>query len=494
MTTLRQIPITGLILALLIGAVFANLWFASAPLPLGGPNGIIAAAAALLAILYAAGRIIPRTPSPTNRRARLSALTRDFRPLIPALAVSLLLLLWAITVYLRTDALDPTTIAKMTVGVGIMFAVYLAVTTPQRARLLTLAIIAATFASALWGMAVAFIGEPFLSLWQQIASVRELDLYRIFTEGRVTGFLPYASTFGYQLAAAIPITFAALICGPFGQTQPARRIYDAILFIILIALIAALVMNATRAAILGLLITAAIIIALSLFLPHFRRRLFVIALLISLPLLAFSDLGLARNGVTPLFGSDVTPTIDANANANTNNPGAKENLRGIFSYSDWAAQSRKPLAATALRYSLDHPLGAGAYRPDPSHAPTNLDPESLADVLNWPPHNQFLNMLATFGFPGLLLLTLFYALTAKSLIHSTRQILRQRDTNLLFLLIAITGAMTAYFIVSMFHPTGPFLDDWSHFFIIGLAFSLQRLTATRQNTATRQHTAQEPTP
>ena len=493
MTTLRQIPITGLILALLIGAVFANLWFASAPLPLGGPNGIIAAAAALLAILYAAARIIPRTPSPPNRPAGLSALTRDFRPLLPALTVSLLLLLWALTVYLRTDTLAPTTIAKMAVGIGIMFAVYLAVNTPQRARLLTLAIIAATFASALWGMAVAFIGEPFLSLWQQIASVRELDLYRIFTEGRVTGFLPYASTFGYQLAAAIPITFAALICGPFGQTQPARRIYDAILFVILIALIAALVMNATRAAILGLLITAVIIIAPSLFLPHFRRRLFVIALLISLPLLAFSDLGLARNGVTPLFGSDVTPTIDA-ANANANNPGAKENPRGIFSYSDWAAQSRKPLAATALRYSLDHPLGAGAYRPNPSHAPTNLDPESLNDILNWQPHNQFLNMLAIFGFPGLLLLTLFYALTAKSLLHSTRQILRQRDTNHLFLLIAITGAMTAYFIVSMFHPTGPFLDDWSHFFIIGLAFSLHRLTATHQHTATRQHTAQEPTP
>ena len=494
MTAIRQIPITGLIMALLIGAVFANLWFASAPLPLGGPNGIIAAAAALLAILYAAGRIIPRIPSPTNRDG-LSALTRDFRPLLPALTVSLLLILWAMTVYLRTNTLDPTIIAKMAVGIGIMFAVYLAVNTIPRARLLTLAIIAATFISALWGMAVAFIGEPFLSLWQQIASVRELDLYRIFTEGRVTGFLPYASTFGYQLAAALPIAFAALICGAPGQSKPARRIYDALLFIILIALIAALVMNATRAAILGLLITAVIIIAPSLFLPDFRRRLFVIALLLSLPLLAFSDIGLARNGATPLFGSDVSPAIDA-----ANDPGAKKNLRGIFSYSDWAAQSRLPLAVTAWRYSLDHPLGAGAYRPNQSHAPDHLDPESLNDVLNWQPHNQFLNMLVTFGFPGLLLLTLFYALTARSLLHSTRQILRQPDKTHLFLLIAIAGAMTAYFIVSMFHPTGPFLDDWSHFFIIGLAFSLHRLTAqhqntaSRQNTATHQNTAEEPTP
>ena len=488
MTAIRQIPITGLILALLIGAVFANLWFASAPLPLGGPNGIIAAAAALLALLYATARIIPRIPAPPNRGG-LSPLIRDFRPLLPALAVSLLLILWALAVYLRTNTLDPTTMAKMAVGVGIMFAVYLAVNTVPRAQLLALAIIAATFISALWGMAVAFIGEPFLSLWQQIASVREVDLYRIFTEGRVTGFLPYASTFGYQLAAALPIAFAALLCGAFGQAKPARRIYDAVLFVILIALIAALVMNATRAAILGLLITAVIIIAPSLFLPDFRRRLFVIALLLSLPLLAFSDIGLARNGATPLFGSDVSPTIDA-----ANDPGAKENLRGIFSYSDWAAQSRLPLAATALRYSLDHPLGAGVYRPNQSHAPTNLDPKSLNDVLNWQPHNQFLNMLVTFGFPGLLLLTLFYALTARSLLHSARQILPQRDKTLLFLLIAIAGAMTAYFIVSMFHPTGPFLDDWSHFLILGMAFSLHRLTATHQNTATRQNTAEEPTP
>ena len=469
----QRISLTGLSFALLLVAVCANLWFSSAPMPLGGPNALIAAAAAALALLAVAVRIL--RPPGGKRSAGLAYIYKDFRPLIPAMAAASLLALWALAVYLYTDTLNPTLMAKMLLGIGILLAVYLTVDNLQRAVLLALAVVAATFVSALWGLAVAFIGDPFLTIWLHIASVREVDLYRIFTEGRVTGFLPYASTFGYQLAVAIPIAFAALLCGVFGRGQTARRFYDAALFLMLLTLTAVLVMNATRAAVLGLLVTAVIIIAPAAAAPQFRRRLLGITLPMSMLLLAFASAGFVHHAAAPLFGSGDNRT--AAAAPSTANAGTAENVRGLFSYSDWAAQSRIHLATTALRYSLDHPLGAGAYRPDAAHVAGNLDPESLADVLKWQPHNQFLNLLTIFGYPGMLLLILFYALTARSLIQTAQHLRRRRDPTLLFLLTAAAGATAAYFAVAMFHPTGPFLDDWSHCIILGLAFSLHRLAA-----------------
>lgn len=496
----RRISLTGLSFALLLVAVCANLWFSSAPMPLGGPNALLAAAAAALALLALAARIL--RPPGGKRSAALSSIYNDFRPLIPALTAASLLALWALAVYIYTDTLNPTLMAKMLLGIGILLTVYLSVDNLHRARLLALAVVAATFVSALWGLAVAFIGDPFLTIWLNIASVREVDLYRIFTEGRVTGFLPYASTFGYQLAVAIPIAFAALLCGAFGRGPTARRFCDAALFLMLLTLAAVLVMNATRAAVLGLLITAAIIIAPAAAIPQFRRRLLCTTLLMSMLLLAFSSTGFVYNGAAPLFGAADGRAADApnpsgaadgraaaaaaisaddgRAAAASNPPataGTAENVRGLFSYSDWAAQSRIHLATTALRYSLDHPLGAGAYRPDPTHVAGNLDPESLADVLKWQPHNQFLNLLTVFGYPGMLLLILFYALTARSLIQTAQHLRRRREPTLLFLLIATSGATAAYFAVSIFHPTGPFLDDWSHCIILALAFTLHRLAA-----------------
>ena len=470
----QRISLTGLSFALLLVAVCANLWFSSAPLPLGGPNALIAAAAAAMALLALAARIL--RPPGGKRSAALSSIYKDFRPIIPAMAAASLLALWALAVYLYTDTLNPTLMAKMLLGLAILLAVYLTVDNLQRARLLALAVIAATFVSALWGLAVAFIGDPFLTIWLHIASVREVDLYRIFTEGRVTGFLPYASTFGYQLAVAIPIAFAALLCGAFGRNQNARRFYDAALFLMLLTLTAVLVMNATRAAVLGLLVTAIIIIAPAAAAPQFRRRLLGITLPMSMLLLAFASAGFVHHAAAPLFGSGDNRV--AAASPSTTNAGTAENVRGLFSYSDWAAQSRIHLAATALHYSIDHPLGAGAYRPDSTHVAGNLDPESLADVLKWQPHNQFLNLLTVFGYPGMLLLILFYALTARSLIQTAQHLRRRpRDTTMLFLLMAAAGATAAYFAVGMFHPTGPFLDDWSHCIILGLAFSLHRLAA-----------------
>ncbi len=148
------------------------------------------------------------------------------------------------------------------------------------------------------------------------------------------------------------------------------------------------------------------------------------------------------------------------------------------------------MATTALRYSWDHPLGTGIYRPDESHVTGNLDAGLVEEVLSAWPHNQFLSMLALFGFPGLILLILFYVLALRSLMHSLRLIVPLWNPALNFLIIGVVGALAAYSFISLFHPSGPFLEDWSHFFIIGLAFSVQRIAASykvNQGTQQRQH-------
>ena len=44
----------------------------------------------------------------------------------------------------------------------------------------------------------------------------------------------------------------------------------------------------------------------------------------------------------------------------------------IVNLGDRSAQARIPMAVTAIRYSLDHPLGTGRYMPEMSHLPAGL--------------------------------------------------------------------------------------------------------------------------
>ena len=149
--------------------------------------------------------------------------------------------------------------------------------------------------------------------------------------------------------------------------------------------------------------------------------------------------------------------------------------RSIFSVSDESARTRLPMAVTAIRYALDHPLGTGEYSPDSSHISPGTDSKIAPLVLTRSPHNQFLEVLVNYGFPGLALLVSFYVFALRSLIHSSRLAIRYRDTDALFLIAAGAGGVTAYLINSLFQPHGPFVDDWHHFFLIGLLFGIQRI-------------------
>lgn len=66
--------------------------------------------------------------------------------------------------------LDPT---RLTLGVGILLAMYLCVDNVHRARLMVMAFVAATFVFTLFGAAIVLTGDPILTIRLHIAGVTE---------------------------------------------------------------------------------------------------------------------------------------------------------------------------------------------------------------------------------------------------------------------------------------------------------------------------------
>ena len=79
--------------------------------------------------------------------------------------------------------------------------------------------------------------------------------------------------------------------------------------------------------------------------------------------------------------------------------GLELNVR-VLETSDSSARARIPMTLTALRYSLDHPLGTGTYSPTREHIGEGLDEAMVEHLLVNTPHNQFLNVLVYYGYPG----------------------------------------------------------------------------------------------
>ena len=571
----RHHAIIGLIFVLLLATLVAHLWFASTPLPLGGPNVVLAAITVFLSLAYTLLCAIR-----LGKRA-LSALVEEFRPIIPIITVALLILIWALAVNLFTDTLNPILLAQMGMGIGVLFAVYLCVDSTRRAVLMVQVIILATFVSALFGLGVTFLGDPLFTLWRHLVTMDERNLAQIWGQASVAGLTPDRNAFGRQLTVAIPLAFVVLLYSPFRQVS--KRIFA--LYVALMVMVSAMILNGVRATILGVLISAVIVVLLSMRRPWiWRRWILVVALIAIGQLIFFESLSIVANfaggGNSPTIDSD-SPTItglatgfdsltngsdsltvgrlipslvprqaytiqlrvqnahgyaerEITAKANKSHvivltwrePGDWATIvsrqhryrlraagetqweqwrnfspylsndgpslgtlvnekRGIgatkrvLRISDRSAQSRILLASAALRYSLDYPFGTGRYFPNRSHLSAGLDTGTANVLLAHTPHNQFLFILVYYGFPGLILLILFYVLVLRSSIYSGRFIARSQDETLYFLPTAVVGALSAYTVVSLFHNDGPFVTDWGHFFILGLVFGIQRIATYR---------------
>ena len=596
---------TGLIFVLLLATFVAYAWFASTPLLLGGPNAILAGVMIVLSLVHVLRRVAHlRRPWPV-----FSYVVREFRPVMPVITVSVLLMVWALAVYLFTDTLRAVRIAQMGLGIGVMFGVYLAVDTVYRARLLALVVIGAALVSTLFGMAVLFVGEPFLSTWFHIAVVEVRSLPSILGLGRIAGLTTTTVGFSYQLAAAIPPALAALMYSPFGSGRRSGRIWRAVLSAVLTIMVMGMVVNATRSLVLGALVSAVIVVLPLTRLPWIYRWLFLAVALVAVwlvvlfnPVVHVSRVaasvsifqgpaagvdvtvshlsagvgGLVAGGVGQInghtlwdlgpgqrysaqvrardeqgFGSASGEVLAAAGSdgslslvwreprgpasitgyqlrlraagetawtawrefvprLNTDSllvgdptfsveqkiavgrilryqlgrrlssaEGGLELSARILRTSDSSARARIPMTLTALWYSLDHPLGTGTYSPTREHIGEGLDEAMVERLLASTPHNQFLNVLVYYGYPGLALLVAFYLLILRSLVYSGRYILRSGDASLYFLGTAVVGALAAYGVNSLLHNAGPFVGDWVHFFIVGLAFSIERIVASR---------------
>ncbi len=297
---LRRDAITRLIFVLLLATIFAHVWFGSAPLPLGGPNVILAAVAVALSLAYLLG----------------AALAEDFRPVIPMIAVSLSLLIWGLTVHLFTDALFPTRLGQTGMGIGILFAVYLCVDSVRRGVLMAMAIILATFVSALFGMVVIFFGDPFFSFWRSLALVEERQLAHIWQQSQVAGLAPDFWTLNFQLVVAFCLAFAAFLHTPFGKGKMFKAIFA--LYFALMGMATVLIINTSRSGILGVLFGAIFIAILSMRRPRVWRRLALgvpliamghLIFLESLPMVAALIGDDSAVGKAPT-ASDEGPTVD----------------------------------------------------------------------------------------------------------------------------------------------------------------------------------------
>ena len=256
---------TRLVFALVLATVVAQHWFASTPLPWGGPNVALGALAALAAT-FLVGLGLRRGAAPDA--GRLNAL----RPVAGVVAVALLWLLWALVVHGRTGTTPPVRLAQTALGIGVLCATCLAVTMLRRARLMALTFVAATFVSAIFGLAVAFVQEPFLTVWLAIADVQPKFLEASWRSLRLSGMAADPPTFGYQLTVALPLALAALL---FAARR--RRVLPnggAVLwYVMLMTLVTTLAIDGARSPLFAGLVGGGLVVALALCAEEARRRL-----------------------------------------------------------------------------------------------------------------------------------------------------------------------------------------------------------------------------
>lgn len=269
--------------AAVLVALLAHTWFASTPLPFGGPNIPLA----LLAIALAALSLSQAAWSARD----VAAIRQRLRNILPAVLVAALMPLWALAVYLATDTLDARRLAKMGLGIGILFAVFVCVDNLRRARAMVFLFVLAIAASALWGFAMVFVGDPFRGLWLRIANVPQEELQEMLLFGRMSGLAAHIAVFGRQLVVAIPLALAALLFWNCAGRRWLGRAALAALFVLLMTLVTAMLMNATRSVVLSAGVVAAIVAAFAVRSPRPRGRLLVFAPLAGLWLLVYFNAG-----------------------------------------------------------------------------------------------------------------------------------------------------------------------------------------------------------
>ena len=246
------------VFGLLLAAVLAHVWFASTPMPFGGPNVLLAGLAVLGAVFC--GFVMPMLGASAGTRAAvLVQRLRELRPIAGAMLMCGFLLVWALAVSAANGNWDLPLLGKMAFGAGVLCAVFLTLDSVRRAAAFALALLAAITVSALFGALLLLFGEPFTSAWLWLAQVPDEQL-RVLLRGASSGLAGHASTFGVQLSVAIPVALSAVVwsvlrerTGVFVRGAKGSRVVLAVVSCYtLFAIVATmLLVNGSRASLVG---------------------------------------------------------------------------------------------------------------------------------------------------------------------------------------------------------------------------------------------------
>lgn len=287
------------VFGLLVAAVFAHVWFASTPLPFGGPNVWLAG----LAILGAAACLVAPVLGAQQgaRGAVLGKRLRELRPLAPALVVVGLACAWAALVGMVNASWDHVLLGKMALGMGVFFAVFLTVDNVRRGSAFALTLLVATAVSALFGALLLLFGEPFISLWLLLTQVPDEQL-SMALRGASSGLAGHPSTLGNQLSVAIPVALSAVAWAALRSGRWRWRVAGIALCCTLFGIVATmLLVNGSRSSVVGTI--AGVGMTAWLWLRHCgdRRRT---SMVLALTVISLAALWLVLAGV---FGMSKPP-------------------------------------------------------------------------------------------------------------------------------------------------------------------------------------------
>ena len=351
------------------------------------------------------------------------------------LQISFVLVIWMFIVNLFTTPLALTLRVvggRVLIGVVIAFCIYYFAGQINRLRSLTYILIAGVLVSTLVGIGQYFVGEPFISLWLQTGGLEKM--MPALLGGQIAGLAAFSVPLAYQISATIPLLFGLLI-----SRSPSRA--KKIMWVILIILIIGLMLTGSRSSFIG----------------------------VPLGLIAIALVSSGKNRLSKAFLLFLVAIIGYVVIA--------LHFAPRFLMMDAAALARVPLTLATLGIALNYPLGTGLggftaaaaeIFPQVAHLP------GAELVLVTTSHNQFLNVLGYYGIPGFFLLVVFYVVLFKGL-----KTLRSRSTGNQFLTgmqIGLLGSFIAYVVESSFHNAGPFIGDPVHWYFIGIALALDRIT------------------
>jgi len=323
---------------------------------------------------------------------------------------------------------------KVFIGVIIAFCVWYSANSVNKLRYLIYVLIAGVAISAFVGIGQYLVGEPFISIWAKTGG----NLGRMWEIQRkvvIAGLAGYSVPFGYQLCAAIPLTFALLLSV---KSRLGKMWWLSLLSLLGIAVVLSVQRSATIASMAGIILITWFYLS--------RYRLLYTSLGVSFGTIVYFSAGLYFS-------------------------------KKFVVLSTASTLARIPLWITALLVGLYHPLGTGvagymeaarAVYGMVSHLPASQYALELTS------HNQFLNILGYYGFPGLFLLLIFYFLLFKILIHAYKR--APKGTFVHNAGLGLLGASVAYVVNSLFHNAGPFIGDLVNWYYIGLILALDKVS------------------